>query len=291
MKLMRSEQDGAWKDIIDAYFSEFVHYCLPELAKLIDWTKPVISLDKELQAIAKGTNNGKRLLDKLFKVFFKDGKEQWILIHLEIQAKKDINFPERMFTYAYRIWDKYKQPIVSCAILTDGDKTWRPNHYELSCAGSYLGSGFLIIKILDYENQQPELEISPNIFASVILVQLTAVQYKDKSHEQRKIIKFMLTKRLYDKRYNKQEINNLYKFIDWLISLPEDLEIQYLNDVYELEEQKKMPYISTAERLGIEKEKIATAQRMLAAGSDIKFILKVTQLSIAKINELRKQIK
>ena len=70
----------AWKEILDAYFKDFVEYCLPELYELINWKKRWSSLHKELQAITKGTDAGKRLLDKLFKVFLKNGREQWVLV-------------------------------------------------------------------------------------------------------------------------------------------------------------------------------------------------------------------
>ena len=226
---------------------------LPDLHQLIDWEKKPIALDKELQAITKGAETGKRLLDKLYKVFLLNGSEQWVLIHIEVQGTFDNDFPKRMFTYGYRIWDKYQQPLVSCAILTDDNKTWRPNFYEVGFAGSRLSAEFLIIKLIDYRLRQAELEASNNPFASVIFVQLAALEAKAKSNEQRKNTKFTLTKRLYDKGFAKQEICNLYKFIDWLIGLPQEFEVNYLQSVYDLEEANNMPYISTAERLGIEK--------------------------------------
>lgn len=103
--IKRSEQDTAWKEVLDTYFKDFVEYCIPHLNSLIDWDKPYDSLDKELQAITKGTESGKRLLDKLFKVYLKNGDEQWILIHLEVQGRRDLTFPKRMFIYSYRIYD------------------------------------------------------------------------------------------------------------------------------------------------------------------------------------------
>ena len=50
------------------------------------------------------------------------------------------------------------------------------------------------------------------------------------------------------KAFRKTEISNLYRFIDWLIGLPKELELNYLNNVYELEEAMHMPYITTAEK-------------------------------------------
>src|SRR6185312_13495966 len=156
-KQNRNDSDTAWKEILDAYFKDCIDYCLPKLSALIDWEKPVASLDKELQAITKGNEAGRRILDKLFKVYLQNGHEQWVLIHIEVQGKMDEEFPKRMFTYGYRIYDKYQQPLVSCAILTDENEDWRPDHYEINFAGSYLSSGFLTIKLIDYRHQKKEL--------------------------------------------------------------------------------------------------------------------------------------
>ncbi len=295
---IRNEQDTAWKEILDAYFKDCITYCLPELSELIDWEKQPISLDKELQAITKGSKTGKRLLDKLFKVFLKDGSEQRVLIHIEVQATHDNDFPKRMFTYGYRIWDKYQQPLVSCAILTDDRRSWRPNSYEVKFAGSRLSAEFLVIKLIDYRERQNELEESTNPFASVILAQLAALDAKTKSDEQRKNIKFMLTKRLYDKGLSKQEISNLYQFIDWLIGLPSELEVDYLKSVCDLEETSKMAYITSAERFGpeiwrerwikraVEQAKLETARRLLAEGANLALIARVTELPIEMIEKL-----
>ncbi|MGB6977298.1 MAG: hypothetical protein WBE18_07600, partial [Gammaproteobacteria bacterium] len=52
---------------------------------------------------------------------------------------------------------------------------------------------------------------------------------------------------------NKDTILTLYKFIDWVMTLPEDLEIQYNECIHELEEARAMRYITSAERIGIKK--------------------------------------
>src|SRR3990167_3798652 len=197
-RMIRNQSDVAWKEILDAYFKDFVEYCLPELHELINWKKQWNSLDKELQAITKGADSGTRLLDKLFKVYLKDGREQWVLVHLEVQGKQDDDFPKRMFIYGYRIYDKYQQPVVSCAILTDDQKEWRPQRYKVGLAGSYLSGEFLIVKLMDYESKLAELEVSTNPFASIIIAQLAALKAKTLPHGERKQIKFTLTRRLFD---------------------------------------------------------------------------------------------
>ncbi len=234
--MIRNQSDVAWKEILGEYFKDFVEYCLPELYGLINWKKHWSSLDKELNAITKGSDVGNRLVDKLFKVYLKDGQEQWVLCHVEVQGKQDDDFPKRMFTYGYRIFDKYQKPVVSCAILTDEAKNWRPSSFRLGLAGSYLSVEYLVVKLIDYQDRIKELEASTNPFGSVVLTQLAALDVKRKPDEERKQVKFALTRRLYDKGFKKAEVVNLYKFIDWLIGLSKPYELEYIHEVYELEE-------------------------------------------------------
>ncbi|MES1988910.1 MAG: hypothetical protein V4440_12940 [Pseudomonadota bacterium] len=230
---------------------------------------------------------------KLFKVYFKDGREQWVLVHIEVQGKPDEDFPKRMFTYAYRTFDKYQKPVISCAILTDDRKDWRPDRYEMETGGCYLGLKFLVVKLLDYREKEAELDASGNIFASVILAQLKALEIKSKPDIQRKQAKFALTKRLYEKGFTKMQVVNLFQFIDWSIGLPKSLEIECANAVYELEGATKMTYVSFIERRGIEKgkvdEKVKVAKRLLKEKVSPSIIKKATGLSVEKIKELKKK--
>jgi predicted transposase/invertase (TIGR01784 family) len=185
--------------------------------------------------------------------------------------------------------------LISCAILTDARRNWRPNEYQIGFDDSYLYFKFITIKLLDYQAQKTELENSSNPFASVILVQLAAIESKSKSPEQRKNVKFALTKRLYEKGFSKQKIDYLYRFIDYLIGLPCELEVNYLESVYKLEEMFKMPYVTSAERFGMEKgreegrdeAKVEDARAMLHEGFDPVLIAKITKLPIEKIKQLQ----
>ncbi|MBV8803355.1 MAG: hypothetical protein JO131_10430, partial [Gammaproteobacteria bacterium] len=126
-------------------------------------------------------------------------------------------------------------------------------YYKIGLAGSYLASKFLTVKLLDFAPQWHSLEKSSNPFACIIVSQLAALESKYASDKEKKEVKFALTKRLYEKNYTKSQIKTLYRFIDWLIGLPESFEIEYINEVYQLEESKNMAYVCTAERLGIKK--------------------------------------
>jgi hypothetical protein len=80
----------------------------------------------------KNTELGKRFADALVQVSLKDGAERWIYIHVEVQGQHDPDFAQRMFTYNYRLYDRYARPIASFAVLADENETWRPDYFEYS---------------------------------------------------------------------------------------------------------------------------------------------------------------
>ena len=80
-----------------------------------------------------------------------------------------------------------------------------------------------------------------------------------------------------------------YKFIDWIVTLPVDLEKKLVCEINESEEEKAMPIITNAEKIGIEKGKIETAKKMLDKGMDVQTISELTGISEAKIKSLAKK--
>lgn len=81
-------------------------FFLPELLPDIDMTKPPEFLEQELaKIIPVKTAKGRRSIDKLVKVWLKNGEEKWLFIHIEVQSWDDPHFMERLFTYFYRIYD------------------------------------------------------------------------------------------------------------------------------------------------------------------------------------------
>jgi hypothetical protein len=71
----QSEFDSPWKDILEAYFKEFISFFFPQAYDDIEWSKKYEFLDTELQQIAQDSELGKRMVDKLIKVYLKDGQE------------------------------------------------------------------------------------------------------------------------------------------------------------------------------------------------------------------------
>ena len=107
------DYDSPWKEILEGYFPDFMAFFFPQAHRDIDWPKGYESLDKELQQIVRDAELGKRLADKLMKVWRLDGEAQIVIIHTEIQAGHDPAFAKRMYTYNYRLFDRYDRPVVS----------------------------------------------------------------------------------------------------------------------------------------------------------------------------------
>ena len=94
-----TDNDGAWKAILHAHFRDFIAFFWSEAYEAIDWTQPYQALEQELLEVGLKGDIGKRYIDKLFQVYLKEGTQQWILIHIEIQHKKNDEFPKRQFIY------------------------------------------------------------------------------------------------------------------------------------------------------------------------------------------------
>ena len=153
-----SDYDNPWKQALSLYFSDFIAFFFPKIHAEIDWTKPYEFLDKELQQVMRDDEIGKRVADKLVKVWLRDGSETWLLIHVEVQGQYQVIFPERMYVYNSRIFGLYRRQVVSLAVLADEDPSWRPQHYGHEIWGCRIMLEFPIVKLLDYRQRWQELE-------------------------------------------------------------------------------------------------------------------------------------
>jgi len=68
--------------------------------------------------------------------------------------------------------------------------------------------------------------------------------------------KWTITKALYEKGFSAKDILDIYRLVDWLMMLPDDLTNQFTQNLIAYEEEQKMPYVTSAERIGIEKGKL-----------------------------------
>ena len=244
--------DSPWKEATEFYFEDVLRLLFPEVHAAIDWSRGYEFLDKELQQIVRDAELGRRFVDKLVKVWLKNGDEKWILIHIEIQGDEEAEFGQRMFVYYIRLFDKYDRPVVSLAVLADENPRWRPATYQSALCGCTVHFEFPTVKLLDFRNRWNELETSQNRIAVVVMAHLKAKETA-RDPKSRLRWKTQLVRFLFERGWTRQDILELFRLIDWLMVLPDDLEREFEADLVVIEKEKQMPYVTGFERRATER--------------------------------------
>jgi hypothetical protein len=156
-----------------------------------------------------------------------------------------------MYVYNYRIFDRYDQEVISLAILADEDPDWRPSRYGYGRWGFRAGIEFPIVKLLDFAPQSQALEADPNPFATVVLAHLKTLETRGAPAD-RRAWKVRLVKGLYDRGLEPEDVRQLFRFIDWIMEIPEALDRLFWQEITAYEQEKRMPFISIGERIGKE---------------------------------------
>jgi hypothetical protein len=73
--------------------------------------------------------------------------------------------------------------------------------------------------------------------------------------------KWTLIRGLYDRGLTKEQIVNLFKIIDKMMSLPKELQQGLVAKIKQLEEERKMPFISPTEELAMERGELKGIQQ------------------------------
>ncbi|MFB8790272.1 MAG: transposase [Potamolinea sp.] len=242
----QADYDSPWKEAIEQYFEQFLAFFFPATYVLIDWNIPPESLDKELQQLMREAEVGKRLADKLFKVWRIGGEEAWILVHIEVQSQEESDFAERMYVYNYRCFDRYRKPVISLAVLGDERASWRPSSYGYALGGCELSLRFPVAKLLDFESQWETLQESINPFGTLVMAHLKTKATRGQPQD-RKQWKGSLVRRLFERGYSRTEVVQLFRLIDWMMVLPEELQQEFTQELRLYQEDRLMPFLSRVE--------------------------------------------
>lgn len=249
---LHDDHDTPWKDALTRYFPEFMAFYFPQAANRIDWAHGYTFLDQELAQVVRDAELGKRLVDKLVRVTTPGGAEQWVYIHVEVQGRHDSDFAERLFTYNYRLYDRYRRPVASLAVLADDRPQWKPNQFAYTLFDCEMGIRFPVVKLLDYAPQLDALLEDRNPFALVTATQLLSRQTRQ-NVQQRFDAKWRLARLLYERDWDRQRIIDLFSVIDWMMQVPPELQKQLWHRIEQLERKRRMPYMTSIERIGLER--------------------------------------
>lgn len=248
------DYDSPWKDALMHAFEEFMLFYFVQAHAQIDWSCGYAFKDTELRQVVRDAELGKRYADVLVQVTMKGGLLCLLYIHIEVQGQRDPQFELRMFTYNYRLFDRYACPIVSLAVLADEDPAWRPDYYEFSAMGCKHRLDFPIAKLLDFDAEIEQFETGQerNPFALVTAAHLRTRQTKN-DPQARYQAKRALVRLLYGHGWSRQRVLDFFAVLDWMMRLPDGLEQELWQYVEEIEGETHMQYVTSVERLAIQR--------------------------------------
>ena len=265
MRDERSSQDSAWKEVIHQHFTQFMEFYVPQLARELDFSRRLEFLDKELKKLFPGSLSKHRYADLLVKAALREEPSEVLYLHVEVQGSREKGFARRLFTYAYRIFERFAAFPVTLVVLTDADPAFHPSAYTVEGHGREVRVVFQLVKLIYYRERREELEGSRNLFAAITLMQLDVLEVKERLRKRRcgkqervealyavkKRLLTALMRGCLERETDEERIPALVLFLDWLVQLPEAWEDK-LSEAVEGETGggEKMAYVTSWERRG-----------------------------------------
>jgi len=247
---MTDNYDSPWKSALKHNVVDFIAFFFPQYRDEIAADRPQRICDKELEQAYNSSRPHTLIADLLVSVFLRDERE--VLLHIEVQAQRDLRLAERILDYNYGLHKSYRLPVVSLVVLADVGKRWHQDSYHFSILGTEMSFKFAVTKLSAYAELVDELLLERNVFAWVTAAHLLA-QKTHGNPEARYVERWRLVKLLYDRGWNKRRIIDLFLVISWLLALPGDLEFRLWRNIRRLERRHNVEWISPFEQMFIEK--------------------------------------
>jgi len=247
-----SDYDGAWKEALREYLSEFIATYFPAEHAAIDWNCTPEWLDKELSQILGQSGRRNRQVDVLVKVRLLDGQEQWILLHVEIQTAFEEGFGVRLSHYNSGLHWIFKRRVLTLVVLADLRRGWCPDEDVFRVGTFERRLRFPVCKLI--EKLESDWQNDSSLPVLLARAQVEALRTAGDA-EGRYRAKWMLVRGLYDLGYNAQQVRDIFRLIDWMMHLRVDLDVRFERELTEFEEEQKMPYVTSVERVAEERGK------------------------------------
>ena len=264
-----SDMDTAWKEMIERWFPAFFEFYFPDVYQEIDWAREFEFLDKELNYAVRVAGRGRRSVDKLARVYLKDGKDVWVLAHVEAQSQKEETFSERMFGCNVLLFLRHKRPVASFAILGDPVADWRPDSFGYSQWRTSIGMQFQVEKLLDYVGREEELAHDSNPFAIITLAHLKtlATQRDDESRLEWKI---RILDYLYEQERPEDQMADLVRCLDLMMPVSKPMQDEFDSTWRQREEERVMAtaFLSNIERNAMRAGKRAGREEGVKEGQE-----------------------
>ena len=101
-------QDQLFKDLLQAFFREFMELFFPEVAAHLDFSQVTFLMQEVFTGIPEGE---RRTIDLVAQVMTLEGAAELVLVHLEVQAERRSVFPFRMSEYYMLLRLRHRLPV------------------------------------------------------------------------------------------------------------------------------------------------------------------------------------
>ncbi|MED4269589.1 Rpn family recombination-promoting nuclease/putative transposase [Geobacillus stearothermophilus] len=307
MAKQRIDHDRLFKELLSTFFEEFLLLFFPNVYEHID-VRHLSFLTEEL--FTDVTAGEKHRVDLLVETKMK-GEDGLVIVHVEHQSYAQRTFPERMFLYFSRLFQKYRRRIVPIAIFSYDEHHDEPSSLVVQ---------FPFLTVLDFRYLTVELCKLPwrayirhdNPVAAALLSKM-GYNEEEKVEVKKEFLRMLVRLELDEA---KQRL--LFGFFETYLRLSEAEEIQLRNEVSQMEtkeakqvmelivsyEQRGMEKgiekgieqgvkqgikqgIKQGRQQGIEEGKLDVVKRMLAKGYDVDTIHELTGLPMEKIERMK----
>jgi len=307
----RIDHDRLFKELLSTFFEEFLLLFFSNVYEHID-VHHLSFLTEEL--FTDVTAGEKHRVDLLVETKMK-GEDGLVIVHVEHQSYAQRTFPERMFLYFSRLFQKYRRRIVPIAIFSYDEHHDEPSSLVVQ---------FPFLTVLDFRYLTMELRKLPwrayirhdNPVAAALLSKM-GYNEEEKVEVKKEFLRMLVRLELDEA---KQRL--LFGFFETYLRLSEAEEIQLRNEVSQMETKEAkqvMELIISYEQRGIEKGiqqgvkqgieqglkqgikqgmkqgrqegieegKLDVVKRMLAKGYDVDTIHELTGLPMEKIERMK----
>ena len=246
--------DGIWKEFIREYWPEILRDVIPDLYDAVDFGRKAEFLDKEMQEISQqlyGENDSvsKWYVDNLIKIWLKDGREEWVLLHIEVQGKGGKIISLRMFRYSCLIFLRYGKHPATLAILTSRrpKKEGNPEAYRYNIFGTTLEYKYHTLKTYEYRNEELLASDSPvHIFIYAVKM---AVRYR-KSGDKKLEYMIKVARLLKARGWSEERMRVFFKYLEFLmINSGREYRYTFIEKSIEILEGKKVKLMTFEEEV------------------------------------------
>ncbi len=137
------DHDRLYKELLQTFFKEFMDLFFPKVSAAIDYTHLKFLSEEVFSGLVGGTTERVDLVVETKLLEEGEAREvgqvhknkpnirsklnkTLIIIHLEPQSYHESDFPERMFLYSSKLYEKYRRPILPIAIFSHARRAEEP---------------------------------------------------------------------------------------------------------------------------------------------------------------------